>query len=424
MMTQKLKAGALQLTMFIVVVIALLLASFIILIHTHKRFNVQTDFVLETINNADRGIDYALYNFIPINNLITVDLQDEDYKTLKVKRDFWGLFEKVTSVSTIKTNTFKKVALVGASQPNTNRTALYLKDNNKPLVLVGNTKIQGTAYLPKRGVKPGNISGQSYYGEQLIYGQIRLSSNFPKLLSGTLHHIRTDYNKAVTANPNQFLDINVNRVHQNSFLKPLQVVYSNSIINLSNVALTGHIKIESKTKIVVDATSVLKDVVLIAPKIEIKNNVKGTFQAFATETITVGKNCKLEYPSALVLNGDNSSTENEASQSLDYIISIDKGSVIKGVVVFLGNPKPNNYKPQIVIEEGATIKGEVYCNQNMELKGGVFGSVFANNFVALQSGSIYQNHMYNAKILIDELPQEYVGLPIENSNKGVLKWLY
>lgn len=424
MTVQKLKAGALQLTMFIAVVIALLLASFVILVHTHKRFNVQTDFVLETINNANRGINYALHNSTLLNTVITVNLKDEDYKTLKVQHDFWGLFEKVTSTSTIKTNTVTKTALIGAKQPKTNKTALYLKDNNKPLVLVGNTKIQGTAYLPKRGVKPGNISGHSYYGEQLIYGQEKLSVSFPKLLSETLQHIKTNIKDIELKQDSQFIDLDKNRVYRNSFLKPLQIIYSNNIINLSEVTLTGHIKIESKTKIVVDATSVLKDVVLMAPEIEIKNNVNGTFQAFATESITVGKNCNLKYPSALVLNENESSTKNETEQGLYPILSIAKGTTLIGVVVFLGNSKPNNYKPQIVIEENATIIGEVYCEQNLELKGEIFGTVFTNNFVAQQSGSIYQNHIYNAKILIDELPQEYVGLPIENSKKGVLKWLY
>ncbi len=424
MRLKKLNAGALQLTMFIAVVIAILLASFVVLIQTHKRFNVQTSFVLETIDNADRGIDYAMYHSTLLNDVTTVDLDDEDYKILKVKRDFWGLFEKVISTSTIKTNTFSKVALVGVTQSKTNRTVLYLKDNNKPLVLVGNTKIQGTAYLPKRGIKAGNISGKSYYGEHLIYGQTRLSSNFPKLLSETLEHIKSDKNNTAIEQDSQFLDLDKNRVHQNSFLKPLQVIFSNNIINLSDVSLTGHIKIESKTKIIVDATSVLKDVILIAPEIEINSNAKGTFQAFATETITVGKNCNLKYPSALVLNENNDPGGNEIMQPLHHTISIDKGSIIKGFAVFLGNPKPNNYKPQIVIEEGVTIKGEIYCEQNLELKGNVLGTVFANNFVAQQSGSIYQNHIYNAKILIDKLPQEYVGLPLENSKKGVLKWLY
>ena len=169
----KVRAGALQLTMFIVVVIALLLAAIIILMHTHKTFKVQTDFVIETINNTDKGINYTLQNKLQLNDTILVNLQDEAYKTLKVHRDFWGVFEKVTAVSNIKNKTFKKIALVGASLPNINRTALYLEEQNRPLVVVGNTKIQGDAYLPRQGVRTGNISGHSYYGNQLVYGTVK-----------------------------------------------------------------------------------------------------------------------------------------------------------------------------------------------------------------------------------------------------------
>ena len=302
---------------------------------------------------------------------------------------------------------------------------MYLKENNKPLVLVGNTKIQGVAFLPKRGIKSGNISGHSYYGDRLIYGSTRLSTNFPKLLSETLKHIKIDNSNIVEVqDANQFLDISISRAHQNSFFKPLQVIFSNTDIELSNIELTGHILVQSKTKISVDASSTLKDVVLIAPEIEIKDNVTGTFQAFASETINVGKSCKLEYPSALVLNERNRTVENDTLQSIDHTIAIDKGSKIKGIVVFLRGSKPNNYKAQIVIDENVTITGEVYCEQNLELKGDVFGSVFTNNFVASQSGSIYQNHIYNGTIIVNNLPQEYVGLPMENSKKGVLKWLY
>lgn len=425
MKLKKLNAGALQFTMFIVVVIALLLASFLALIQTHKLFNVQSHFVVETIENTNKGINYVLQNSIAKRGSFNINLKDEDYKTLRVKRDFWGLFEKVVSTSKIKTNTFKKVALIGTNQSKINRTALYIKDNNKPLVLVGNTKIQGVAYLPRQGVRSGNISGQSYYGEQLIYGSTRESSNFPKLLSETLQHIKTiDDSISLEKDSNRFLDISIKRIQQNSFFKPLKIVYSNTEIELSSIVLTGHIVVQSKTKISVTSSSKLKDVVLIAPEIEIKDNVKGQFQAFATKILTVGKNCKLEYPSAFVLNKNNNPSVNDITQSIDHAIMIDKGSTIKGVVVFLGSPESNNFKPQIVIEEGVTIQGEIYCEQNLELKGDVLGSVFTNNFVALQSGSIYQNHIYNAKILIDELPQEYVGLPLKNTKKGVLKWLY
>ena len=421
-MFKKIKAGALQLTMFIVIVIALLLATFIVLIHSHKRFNLQTDFVLETIDNANKGIDHMLQNDIRIDDTIFINLHDKDYKTTKVYRDYWGLFEKVISISKIKANTFKKIALVGALQPRMNRTALYVEDQNKPLVLVGNTKIQGLSYLPKQGVRTGNISGHSYYGSQLIYGTTKESSKLPKILKETLEQIKTVQNKIDDIDSNQFLDLAKTRTYHNSFLDPIQLIYSSSELTLSDVSLTGHILIQSKTKIVVEASSTLKDVILIAPNIDIKNNTKGTFQAISTKGLNIGENCSLNYPSAFVLNEDVKIVNTNTSNNQAPFIKVGKGTNLKGVIAYWGETK--NYKAQVSIDEDVTIMGEIYCSQNLELMGSVFGSVFTTNFIANQSGSSYQNHLYNATISIDSLPQEYVGLTFENSDKGVMKWLY
>lgn len=421
MIWHKIKAGALQLTMFIVVMIALLLAACVILINTHKRFEMQTDFVLETIDNANKGIDYVLQNDLRVNDSIPIDLQDEDYKTLTVYCDYWGLFEKVMSTSKIKTNTFKKRALIGALQPQTDRTTLYVEDQNKPLVVVGNTNIQGLVYLPKQGVRTGNISGHSYYGTQLIYGTTRTSDKLPEISKETRGHIKTIQKTIDHIDPNQFLDLSRTKTYQNSFFNPLQVIFSNTDIALSEVSLTGHILVQSNTKISVDASSMLKDVVLMAPKIEIKNNSKGTFQALATKEIRVGKNCNLNYPSALVLNEDKVA-QNVSNNNESPFIKVIKGSNIRGVIAYIGSTQ--NYKAQVFIDEGVMVTGEIYCNQNLELLGTVYGSVFTSNFVANQSGSSYQNHLYNATISIDKLPQEYVGLAFEDSKKGVMKWLY
>ena len=80
----KLKAGALQLTLFIAIIIAVLLTSFILLVHTHKKFNIQSDLIIETLKNADKGtyifnsrsFDGAAY-FNP-NGDFTVEYMDED----------------------------------------------------------------------------------------------------------------------------------------------------------------------------------------------------------------------------------------------------------------------------------------------------------------------------------------------------------
>lgn len=426
MIFTKLKAGALQLTLFIVVVIALLLASFLILVHTHQRFQIQTDFVLETVENANKGINYALQHSVQFNDTTELNFLDEDYKTLNVHKDYWGLFEKVSSKSQIKNKTFQKVALIGATQPALNRMALYVEDNNKPLVLVGNTTVRGLAFLPQRGVKSGNISGHSYYGSQLIYGNTKTSTALPELVSETLKHLeRISENTAIE--DYRFIDLNQSESFENSFLEPYQLVYSLNKIVLSQKTLTGHIIVQSQTEIVVENSSHLKDVILVAPKITIQDGVKGAFQAFATESIDVSSNCYLGYPSALVVTIDglqNVTQPTTQSEELINPIQIQSDSVVKGAIVFTTNETATTYEPHVVIDENATIYGEVYCNANLELKGVVYGSVFTSNFIAKQFGSVYQNHLYNATIIVDSLQQEYVGLTFKDSKKDIIKWLY
>ena len=423
----KLKAGALQLTLFIIVVIALLLMTFILLIHTHKQFRIQSDFIVETTKTSNLGINYTLNNDLSLEDTISISLKDENYKSLKVYRDFWGAFERVTSISQVKNNRFQKTALIGSSQKNDNRSVLYVQDNDRPLVLVGNTKIEGLAYLPKQGVKSGTISGQSYNGSQLIYGIQSVSNKLPKLDNEMLVSLKKIQGIHHENNQGQFLNLKDGEQYNNSFLKPLQIIFSNDVLNLTNVQLTGHILIQSRSKIVVHYSSKLTDVVLVAPEIEIQNNVNGRFQAIASKKIIVENNVELNYPSALILNEREESNQSRLSNSQFQQVNgivIGDNTTIKGQVVYLGQENPNNYKVQIEIKEQATLFGELYCNQNTELKGTVYGTVYANNFLVNKFGSIYQNHLYDTTININELPQEYVGLSFLDSKKEILKWLY
>lgn len=421
----KLKAGALQLTLFIAIVIALLLTAFILLVQTHKRFSVQKNFIIETVQNTNKGINFTLDNLIVLNDTTSIDLKGEDYKSLKVHREFWGVFEKVISISKIKNNALKRVALIGGVQPKKDRLALYLQDNNKPLVLVRDTKINGLVYLPKQGVKPGTISGEFYYGSKLIYGESRIAQNLPQFFTESNIQFTAIENASSNVKKEQFLETKDNEAYKNSFFEPTKFVISNSEIYLGNLSLIGNIIVQSKTKIVINTSCVLKDVILIAPEIEIQNNVKGNFQAIASKNIIVGEHVELGYPSALVINkkqliqADKKDINEEQNK-----ITVNSNTIIKGMIVYIDASTINNFKAQVELKDKATIIGEVYCNKNLELKGSVKGSVFANNFIAKQSGSVYQNHIYNGSIIASELPQEYVGLLFKNSKKGVAKWLY
>ena len=418
-MITKLKAGALQLVTFIVVVIALLLSAFLILMHVHKQFRLQTNHTIETIRLADQGIQYALSNTIEIQDTVGIDLFDEQYKSLQVKKGFWGVYEMLYSESRIKQQKFDKIALAGTQQQEP-RTALFLKDNGKPLVLVGTSRITGLSYLPKRGIKSGNIDGHSYYGVNYVNGIMEQSHGFPDLNINLRQHIDALVNGTLRFPANmEFLDLGKTRHVSNSFKSPLLLAHSNKAIVLSEMELDGHIIVRSNTRIIVEDTALLKHILLIAPHIDIKKNVKGTFQAFATKSIAVSENVTLDYPSALVLNNHDEVADK------DCFVEVGARSNIKGSVLYLGNTKGHNYEVQIKIAQGAIVEGEVYCEQNLELRGNVLGSVYTNNCIVKEKGTTYQNHMYNGSIDSKKLTEQYVGALLEDdAYKGIVAWLY
>ena len=202
------------------------------------------------------------------------------------------------------------------------------------------------------------------------------------------------------------------------------MVYSNTELNLFNVKFIGNIIIQSKIKIKVSASTVLKDVILIAPEIEIEATTKGVFQAIATENITVGKNCELKYPSALVILAEDSIEENDSQENKKQHIFIDENTIVKGMVCYFQDTTNNKFEPQIILTENTTIEGFVYCEQQLELLGNVYGSMYTSGFITKQFGSVYQNHIYNGTISSTKLLNEYVGFPFENLESKVVKWLY
>lgn len=416
---KKLKAGSLQLVTFVVVVIALLLASFVLLTYIHKQFSIKTNHTIEAVALVNNGIDELLKNESFEKDTILLNINDEDYKSLKIYKSFWGTFEKVHSKAKIKNKTLSKIALVGG-KVNKASTTLFLQDNNKPLVLVGQTTIKGNAFLPKRGVKSGNISGQSYFGEKYVFGNISLSKDFPKLDRNLIDYLEDFKTNNYDLQKIDFIDISSSKIHQNSFENALQLVYSASDIFLSDISITGNIIIKSQTNITVDSSAKLQDVILTAPKIEIKPNLSGRFQAIATELLNVGKNVSLQYPSALVLLHDYGKEEHSSISA----VSIEDQSKVSGQILVLGKTQPDNYDAQIKISANAIVEGAIYCEQNLELRGTVYGSVYTDNFVIKEDGSVYQNHLYNAFIDSSKLDSEFIGLNLYKEKKGIAKWLY
>jgi len=417
---KKISAGALQYTLFVSVLIVLLISTFLMLTFLQNHFKTKANFHVQSIQNADLGFQFIADNNISYEEEKSIEISSAINSYISLTKKHWGVFDLVTVKSNVNDILFQKTGIIGGFQKE--KPALYLEDNNSALVLVGNTKIQGSTFLPKNGVKRGNIAGNSYYGEQLIYGAIKQSNENLPVIKNRNYIKELSKGLVVVANSNDLL-LEEGLKSINSFSNPIKIYKQEGTINLREIHLTGNIIIQSDTLIRVYKTAELSDVILVAPSIEIGDFVTGNFQGFSTKNITVGANCNLMYPSALVLNEKIVSNTIHKNNSFSQL-KINSNTLIKGIVAFLATDETNNYKPQLVLEEQAIITGEVYCEKNFELKGMVNGSVYTSGFIANQYGSVYQNHIYNGEIIQSNLPQQYVGLSLENANPTIAKWVY
>lgn len=386
----------------------------------------QSKSAIENIQLSDTGIEYLLSQSEMHADTLTIDFVKKENQIIKVHLSQWGIFEKVFVITQFRKKRFVKTAIIGSLMNSIESPTLFLQETQNPLTIVGNTLIKGIAYLPSQGVKPGYIAGNSYYGAQLIYGSIKKSIPvLPKIEKSVIDALVFYLKDYKPTTQEDYINLETNLKIINSFKDKTKEAYSKGPIVLENRRITGNIMIKSDTLIRIKNTAFLKDLILIAPIIEIEDGTIGNFQAIASKRVTVGKDCKLSYPSALVLFQDNKNNQSVVSNNtFDNQIFIDSGTIIKGSVCFIQTKELPDFQTQIVLEKDVRIKGHVYCNGNFELRGTVSGSVCTKQFVANQSGSIFVNHIYNGVIENENIPNIFGGIVMEKKSKIVMKWLY
>lgn len=419
----RIRAGALQFVLFIGAVIAVLLLAFILLSYTHARFAKSADRFVHTLQSADLGVAYVLKSNIRPGDTLELDTGLENGATLMGIKEYWGVFEKYGVVATANKHRFTRVALAGGGVGPI-APVLYLQDNERPLIIVGTAKINGDALLPKQGIRPGNISGRSYYHPRLVYGRQGTSTaTLPKLEAGHLDYLKRLLVPQGSVSALEELPLVRLTEIKNSFKQPTQFIRG-SVLDLSETSLTGNIVVWAAQKIRVDASSQLTDVLLVAPEIEIGPGVKGNFQALASKRINVGSGCELFYPSALTVI-ETAPIKKENTLGEPPNIYVAPGAQIRGALLYLGDGKTQRFSPQIKVDTDAHITGQIHCAANLELKGNLTGHLSTHSFIALENGSIYQNHLYNGTMDNSRLPLQFAGLTFEDTaTKSLGKWLY
>ncbi|MDA9316475.1 hypothetical protein N9Q58_01010 [Polaribacter sp.] len=415
---KKIKAGAMQYVLVISVVIALLVFAFISVIYFQQKMAIKHRYSKETIHNTQIGFELLKVKEIPYNTKTELDFLINPIAKTTFLKKHWGIYDIGIVQSTVKNERFQKAGILGTQYPK--RKALVLKDNNQSLVLVGNTKIIGDVLIPQQGVKSGNIAGISYYGNRLIYGNVSNSASaLPKIKN--LDFIKNFIKNPASIDGVYFEMEDALELHQSFYEKTAMYQTENSMY-LANISLHGNIIISSKTAIYIAASATLENLILIAPKIIVAANFKGSFQAFATDQITLEQQCLLKYPSALMLL-KSEVTEFSPVEKKSTQIHLSEKTEVRGIIGYISENETPNFNAQITIAENTVVKGEVYCTNNTALLGTVYGSVYTHNFLVKKAGGIYINHLYNGVIDATNLPKQYAGLQITEASNSVAKWV-
>jgi len=374
-----LKSSALQLTVVISLIITLILGSLIYLYAFYRNQDIRITNKTNVLYLMEAGIHLGTSSYLPIG-----DTTIQDFLTagdqLWITKKHWGLFDVVTVVAKQYQDSLQKAFLIGPNE--TDSTVLYLMDEDRNLSVSGKTIIQGTAYLPKSGIKPAFVEGKYYEGvEKIVEGKIVESTNkLPEINTDRLQSIYSMLEKKSTIIKNWNGDRRV------SFFSSSQFLYDSHPININLDTLSGNIMIISDSLISISNANYIENAICIAPVIRVSEGFVGKIQLFALDSISIGKNSKLQYPSSIVLKAETNSDQKQ--------IRIDNNVQIEGNIV-LYEEKKSDIPHMIDFGENNKIYGDILCYGLLKYKKPltVFGSVACYRFVTQTTQSLYENYL-------------------------------
>ncbi len=420
MNVRRLKAGALLYAIFVAIVTAVLLSSVLMLFY-YRTVNAHNSAMqIQLDANVESALQLLKSKPALFQRTDTLSLGLYADQAVQMKHQWWGLYKLVKIHTRWKHLKASAQVLLGDDVFHGRQIAFYLKEDDNHLSVVGATKITGTAFLPKLGIRKGYIAGKTFSGIQPVVGEIKNS----KRKLPELHNRLKDYGKfgddqTKGALQRSFEYLQKEKQIDVPFSHPAQHFYADQAILLNGFKLKGKVIIESKYAITVGAGTELRDVVLIAPKIFIKQSKSSSLQAFARDTLIVGAGVKLDYPTSLCLMQNKSVLLQKHAKSL---LKIEKGAVVEGNVIV--NRLNMKNKALLLVENEAKLKGISYCNGETTFLGEQTGSLYIDELIYYGRSAIYKNHLLNAKINFRALPKNFsMGVLFHEQHKLMLmKW--
>ncbi|MES2457420.1 MAG: hypothetical protein V4594_17825 [Bacteroidota bacterium] len=402
------RSSALYISLIISILILLVCGSLLMIGYTYKMQEQKQMRGFKLHENLESGMQVLLTSALPADSLMRLRLFGEEgmdrQDSVQLEKRQWGIYELGTVSSWIGQDTLEKAFLIGTNLSDTLKV-LYLADEDRPMSISGKSLIRGTAYLPKSGIKAAYVESSGYDDKILVHGLSKYSSR-------QLPQPGAEMLKSLSAllEPSEEEEDVLPDSAVASFYNPSRRIHlGKEEVRLSAFTGKGNVMIFSDSVIIVEASSLLDKIILVAPCVKIEAGFRGNVQVIASDSIVVGDRVRLDYPSALLVL-KNDTAKFQAS------IKVGKDAQIAGQL-FAYEKEHSVLMPMISIGTGTMIKGEIWSQGYVGLSktASVYGSVSAIRLMARLSGSIYENYLIDVKLDKTLLSRYYLSSKLLNT---------
>jgi cytoskeletal protein CcmA (bactofilin family) len=410
------RAYSLYYALIVSLVMALVTSSIIFLAYAYRLEATQYEVSQKIMRNVQSGLNFLIAeneHGVPFN--LKMNFIGEEKGILNLEKCGWGLFEVAVVTGKLGGKQQTESAILGTASNNYTQTALYLSDQNKPLSVAGDTRVKGDSYLPEAGVERAYISGRSYTGTRLIYGSRKKSNKQLPPLDGDV--INRNKINNVLEKGDSIVSLSETDEISQQFSDPTILLSSERTIRLNNRDIQGNVIVHSHKAIYVTQGANLDDILLYAPYVKVQENVDGSFQAFAADSLKVGAGVKLQYPSCVGLI-----SEFAGKHSPKLIIG--ERAKIEGSVIVIQSDN-HHQSAQLKIQNGSEVKGQVWADAVVNIKGKVKGNLTCKKLRLRTRSSVYDNHLLD--VVIDRVGLSpyfaWANLTQQNTQQKIAKWV-
>ncbi|WP_276090980.1 hypothetical protein [Pedobacter sp. JY14-1] len=407
------RASALYISLIISLLIVLVCGAMLMTTYIYRMQDRKAVRMQLLKRNLSSARELLLLDSFPSDTLEKLSLFGEQQDSVLLEKRTWGVYQTGIIRAWVGADSVAQAIMMGTVPADTLQV-FYLADEDRPVSISGKSKITGTAYLPKSGIKAAYVEGRGYEDRTLVYGSIKDSGRELELPAGRDFSDLADWMQEMLRRARQEGKPGINPDVSCSFLEPVKWVYQGAVARVGEgQQLSGQVILAADSAITVQAGARLEHAILIAPYIRIEEGFTGRLQALATDSIVTGAQVQLKYPSALVVLKPDTA-------GFQARLSMGKDCLVEGPLIAWEKQR-SELMPLLQIGEGTLVKGELWSKGYVTLakNAAVNGSVTAIRLMARVSGAIYENYLIDVKLDRTRLSRYYLSTGFLNG--GALK---